>query len=104
VPSVRVRQRANGPMFTALYRDPSGQQRSAGTFRSERAALRAGRRAESSVETGGWIDQASGRITFGDYVEHVWLPSRHVEISTMAGYRSYLDKHFVPVLGDRTMA
>jgi len=55
-------------------------------------------------KTGGWIDQASGRITFRDYAEDVWLPSRHVEISTMAGYRSYLDKHFLPVLGDRTMA
>ncbi len=91
-------------MYTALYRDPSGQQRSAGTFTSERAALRAGRRAESRVEAGGWIDQSSGRITFRDYVETVWLPSRHVEVSTMAGYRSYLDKHFLPFFGRRAMA
>src|SRR5665647_3336735 len=104
VPSVRVRQRARGPMYTALYRDPTGKQRSAGTFTSERAALRAGRRAESKVETGGWIDQASGRVTFRDYVENVWLPSRHVEVSTMAGYRSYLDKHFLPFFSDRPMA
>ena len=104
MPSVRVRQRTWGPMYTALYRDPTGKQRSAGTFTSERGALRAGRRAESTVETGGWIDQASGRITFRDYVQQVWLPSRHVEVSTMAGYRSYLDKHFLPFLGDRPMA
>src|SRR5665647_1033049 len=104
VPSVRVRQRARGPMYTALYRDPTGKQRSAGTFTSERAALRAGRRAESTVEIGGWIDQASGRITFRHYVEQVWLPSRHVEVSTMAGYRSYLDKHFLPFFGDHPMA
>ena len=104
MPSVRVRQRAKGAMFTAMYRDPSGRQRSAGTFTSERAALRAARRSESKVETGGWIDQASGRITFRDYVENVWLPSRHVEVSTLAGYRSYLDKHFLPFFGDRPMA
>jgi integrase len=104
MPSVRVRQRAKGAMFTAMYRDPSGRQRSAGTFTSERAALRAARRSESKVETGGWIDQASGRITFRDYVENVWLPSRHVEVSTRAGYRSYLDKHFLPFFGDRPMA
>jgi len=91
-------------MYTALYRDPTGKQRSAGTFTSERAALRAGRRAESKVETGGWIDQASGRVTFRDYVENVWLPSRHVEVSTMAGYHSYLDKHFLPFFGERAMA
>ncbi|HZL05366.1 MAG TPA: site-specific integrase, partial [Coriobacteriia bacterium] len=87
-------------MYTAIYRDPSGRQRSAGTFPSERAALRAARRAESTVETGGWIDQASGRITFRDYVQIVWLPSRQVEVSTLAGYRSYLDKHFLPFFGD----
>ena len=91
-------------MYTAIYRDPSGRQRSAGTFPSERAALRAARRAESTVETGGWIDQASGRITFRDYVQIVWLPSRQVEVSTLAGYRSYLDKHFLPFFGDRPMA
>jgi len=104
MPSVRIRNRAKGPMFTALYRDPSDKQRSAGTFTSERAALRAARRAESKVETGGWIDQASGRVTFRDYVENVWVPSRHVEVSTMAGYHSYLDKHFLPFFGERAMA
>lgn len=104
MPSVRVRQRAKGAMFTAMYRDESGRQRSAGTFTSERAAMRAARREESKVESGGWIDQAAGRITFRDYVETVWLPSRHIEVSTLAGYRSYLDKHFLPFLGDRSMA
>ena len=33
----------------------------------------------------------------------VWLPSRHVEVSTMAGYHSYLTKHFMPYFGDRRM-
>jgi len=49
-------------------------------------------------------EDGPGRITFRDYVENVWLPSRHVEVSTLAGYRSYLDKHFLPFLGDRPMA
>lgn len=101
--SVRVRPRAKGAMYTALYRDPSGRQRSAGTFTSERAAIRAARRAESSVETGTWISAAAGRTTFREYVETTWLPSRHVEVSTMAGYRSYLDRHFLPHLGDMPM-
>ena len=105
MPSVRPRITSDGQRrYVALYRDPTGKQRSAGTFASERAALRAGRRAESKVETGGWIDQASGRVTFRDYVQNVWIPSRHVEVSTLAGYRSYLDKHFLPFLGDRAMA
>lgn len=38
-------------------------------------------------------------------MENVWLPlSRQVEVSTLAEYRSYLDKHFLPFFGDRPMA
>jgi len=29
----------------------------------------------------------------------VWLPSKHVETSTLAAYRSYLDKHFILTFG-----
>jgi len=36
---------------------------------------------------------------FADYVTGVWLPSKHVETSTLAAYRSYLDKHFLPTFG-----
>ncbi|HZL06852.1 MAG TPA: hypothetical protein VFE45_15785 [Coriobacteriia bacterium] len=74
------------------------------TVDSERQAERAAHRSESTVETGAWISSAAGRVTFRDYVQQVWLPSRHVEVSTMAGYRSYLDKHFLPFFGDRPMA
>lgn len=70
--SVRVLPRAKGAMYTALYRDPSGRQRSAGTFTSGRAAIRAARRAESSIETGTWISAAAGRTTFREYVETTW--------------------------------
>jgi hypothetical protein len=104
MPSVRRRQRRDGARYTALYRDPSGVQRSARTFDSRRAAERAGRRAEGRVEAGSWIDRAAGRITFRDYVEKVWWPSRHLEVSTKAGYRANLDKHFLPYLGEMPMA
>lgn len=90
--------------FQAIYRDPSGKKRSAGTFPSRREATAEGRRAESRVESGVWIDRASGRTTFRDYVEKVWWPSRQLEVSTRAGYRSYLDKHFLPFFGDIPMA
>jgi integrase len=87
-----------------LYRDPQGKQRSAGTFASKRLAERAAHQEVSKVETGAWINRAAGRVTFRGYVENVWLPSRHLEVTTMAGYRNYLDKHFLPYLGDRAMA
>jgi integrase len=90
--------------FQAIYRDPSGKKRSAGTFPSRREATAEGRRAESKVESGAWIDRASGRTSFNDYVEKVWWPSRQLEVSTRAGYRSYLDKHFLPFFGEIPMA
>lgn len=105
MPSVRPRVTADGRRrYVALYRDPTGKQRSAGTYATERLAERASHRAESKVETGSWVRPSAGRITFRNYVEDAWLPSRQVEVSTLAGYRSYLDKHFLPSFGDRSMA
>ncbi|QNN51797.1 tyrosine-type recombinase/integrase [Nocardioides mesophilus] len=89
--------------FVACYRDPEGRQRSAGTYSSRRAAERAAHREEAKVREGAWHDHSRGQVTFAEYVETVWLPSKHVETSTLAAYRSYLDKHFIPAFGKRPM-
>jgi len=89
--------------FIACYRDPEGRQRSAGTYSSRRAAERAGDREEANVGQGTWHDHSRGQVTFAEYVETVWLPSKQVETTTLAAYRSYLDKHFIPVFGRRPM-
>ena len=88
----------------ALYRDPTGRVRSAGTFTSDREARHAARRAESSVESGGWFDRTAGKVTFRVYVEESWWPSRHLELTTKQGYRSNLDRHFLPYFGNMPMA
>jgi hypothetical protein len=93
----------HGVRYMGMYRDPSGKKRSAGTFSTEKAALIAAGRAEGKVAEGTWFDRSAGRITFADYVETVWWPSLHLEVSTMAGYRSYLDKHFLPHFGHMLM-
>ena len=85
--------------FVACYRDPEGRQRSAGTYSSRRAAERAAHREEAKVRDGAWHDHSRGQVTFAEYVETVWLPSKQVETSTLAAYRSYLDKHFIPTFG-----
>ena len=90
--------------YTGVYLDPQGRERSAGTFDSKREAERAAHRAEGKLEAGEWIDPADGKLTFERYVEDYWWPSRQLEVSTRAAYRSYLDKHFIPYFGRRTMA
>ena len=101
---VKERLTDNGDnRFVACYRDPEGRQRSAGTYSSRRAAERAAHREEAKVRDGAWHDHSRGQVTFAEYVETVWLPSKHVETSTLAAYRSYLDKHFIPTFGRRPM-
>ena len=34
-------------------------------------------------------DHSRGTVTFATDVETIWLPSKHVETSTLAAYRSY---------------
>lgn len=90
--------------FMARYRDPDGRTRSAGTYPTRREAERAGHKAETQMDDGSWLDPKAGKITFHDYVEYVWWPSRHLEVSTRAAYRSYLDVHFLPAFGKRAIA
>ena len=95
---------ARGVRFKGCYRNPDGLERSAGTFRSRREALRAANREEQRVLAGRWHDASLGAVTFKTYVERVWLPSKHIEATTRAAYVSNLDKHFVPYFGAHPMA
>ncbi|MGH8890466.1 MAG: tyrosine-type recombinase/integrase [Acidothermaceae bacterium] len=90
--------------FTAVYLDPAERERSAGTFDAKRIAERAARAAEQAVRDGGWIDPSDGKMRFREYVEQHWWPSRHLELSTRAAYRSYLDRHFIPYFGEKPMS
>jgi len=100
----RVRIASDGSShFTGYYRSPEGRTKSAGTFPSKRAALRAAGKLEHKVVDGSWINPASGQITFRQYVEDVWLPSRHLELSTRQAYSSVMNYHFVPFFGQLPM-
>ncbi len=90
--------------YTALYRDRAGRKRSAGTFATRREAERAALRQADKVLDGSWLDPRAGRIGFQQYAYEVWLPSRHLEANTRAGYLSYLRRHFVPFFGSTPLA
>ena len=89
--------------FLACYRDPEGRVRSAGTHATRRAAERAAHREEQKVLAGSWRDAALGAVSFRDYVENSWLPSKHIEPTTKAAYVSNLNKHFYPFFGKKLM-
>ena len=90
--------------FTGYYRSPEGRTKSAGTYSSRRAALRAAARHEFKVGDGSWIDPRLGQIGFRTYAFNRWFPSRHLELSTRQAYYSILNHHFIPFFGDMPMA
>ena len=101
---VKSRVDSNGAKrFVACYRDPEGRQRSAGTYPTHRAALRAANREEQRVLAGSWRDHSLGEVRFRDYVETSWLPSKHLEPTTLASYSSNLNKHFFPFFGRKQL-
>lgn len=97
------REGIRGTTYKGCYRDPDNIQRSAGTFTSRRAAERGAHRQETKVLDGTWHDATRGDVTFRAYVEAVWLPTRHIEPSTLAGYQSYLNRQFYPFFGNRKL-
>jgi integrase len=68
-----------------------------------RAAERAAHREEQKVLAGNWRDTTLGTVTFHEYVQRDWLPSKHIEATTLAAYVSNLDKHFYPFFGKKQM-
>jgi integrase len=101
---VKIRAGGDGrASYTAMYRDLSGRERSAGTFTRERQAISAWHRAEAAMRTGTAGDPALGRQTLRRYVEETWFPNHLIEATTRENYRCVLDLHILPDLGDRRM-
>lgn len=88
----------------AMYFTPDGRQRSGGGFANKREAERAAIKLEQRAAAGTLADASRSRLTFSDYVEkYYWPAAQHLEPTTLAGYRSNLDSHFIPYLGRMRM-
>jgi integrase len=96
--------RTRGDRHQAIYLDPAGRKRSAGTYSSKDAARKAIRREESKIDSGKWVDPVDGRVTFTDYVEKTWRPNRVVRPNTIATEDSFLRCHLTPTFGDVPLA
>ena len=98
------RQMKAGTRYLAGYHDPTGTQRSAGTYRTHIEAARAGAAAERKVSGGSWLDPTAGKTLFTDYVQDSsWANLQHLELTTKAAYRSNLAAHFLPYFGQHPM-
>lgn len=104
--------RARDGRFTGLYRDGQGRQRSAGTYDTQRAALKAARAAEALAASG--IDprpaqtemlhpsSRRGKTTVAAYAP-TWLAGHRLEPTSKATYQAML-KHITRELGSVTLA
>jgi integrase len=86
--------------FYARYLGADGKYHEEGGYRSRRAAEKAAALREVDATRGTWSSPAAGRTSFATYVEEqYWPTTAHLEVSTRAAYRYYLDKHFLPRFG-----
>jgi integrase len=90
---------------TGLYRDPDGNERSAGTFSRAKDADAAAAAQETLVKTGLWVDpdlvvEEKAVPTLRWYVEKAWWPNRRLELSTRATYDQMLRLYLLPRFGE----
>ena len=88
----------------ATYFTPDGRQMTGGGYSTKRDAERAADKLETDAEGGVMADRSRRKITFAEYVANFYWPAaQHLEPTTLAGYRSNLDKHFLPRFGRMRM-
>ena len=101
----RKRIGADGkPRYAALYKDVRGQQRSAGSFRTRRAADHAWKAAEAAMAAGRPGDLRAGNMTFRHYVEETWFPNHVIEPTTRESYAYSIKRHLMPTFGPMKMS
>ena len=90
--------------YQARYLDPSGYRHHAPlTFATIADANRWLSAVEAQIARGSWVDPRAGVITLTEYANG-WLESRPgLRPRTVELYRSLLDHHLLPALGDRQL-
>lgn len=100
--------RKRGSKWTGLYRDGAGHQRSAGSYPTEKAALKAARVAEALGYSDEKADVAyplkiRGKLTVAAYAME-WLPNHPLSPHARACYDGILKRNIIPALGGRVLA
>lgn len=92
-----IKQRPDG-VWRARYRDDAGKEH-ARHFKLKRDAQRWLDEVTTSVVTGQYVDPKASLVTFRAYAD-AWLAAQVHAPATAALYKSHLERHAYPVLGD----
>lgn len=95
-----IKQRPDG-VWRARYRDDAGKEH-ARHFKLKRDAQRWLDEVATSVITGQYVDPKASLITFRRYAD-AWLGAQVHSPATAALYKSHLERHAYPVLGDMAL-
>ena len=99
--------RPRGKKFMGLYRDASGSQKSAGSFSTEKEALKAARLAEAGVSPVKpevvYAKAIRGKVTVASY-SITWFGNHPMAPHTAYVYDQVLRVHILPALGRRVLA
>jgi len=82
--------------FLGIYIDLDGNERSAGSFKTEEKALREAQRVEDKLAEGQAVERHRGKQAFGEYVSETWFPNHIIEHSTRQNYTYLLDAYILP--------
>lgn len=94
-----IRRREGRPsQWEAVYRDPTGRQRTK-AFRRKVDATAFLATAEADKVRGQWIDPSAGRVTLKAFAE-AWLDRQVFDVATRVQVESRLRLHVYPALGD----
>jgi integrase len=98
--------------YTGLYRDMHGAQKSAGTFKTEAAALKAAKAAEALEQQGicakaikpvvALKAEVRGKMTVAGYFPG-WLENHDLEHGSRISYSGLAKKHILPTLGNKAL-
>ncbi|MEV5068967.1 tyrosine-type recombinase/integrase [Microbacterium sp. LMI12-1-1.1] len=89
--------------YRGMYRTPSGDKRSAGTYPHMKKALAQATMEENEASLPGWRDPRAAGRKWGDWAD-TWWPTRQVAASTLRADTSMLNTHLRPRWNDVAIA
>ena len=79
----RLANMPNG--WKGIYRDTKGKLRVAGYTNTQVKAKKLALDVEAQIRSGGWFDPTAGKMTFAEYFEKEWLPTRRGRRTPLSG-------------------